>query len=101
MLIINEIENLTPNVITFKYNFTLEEYSALQSLKGNQDIVFKTADEGGGWVIMDKNYYQDKVVKEHLLSNVYKEVSADSDKKLFKNLREQVKKYESILTKKK
>ena len=72
----------------------------MQSLKGNQDIVFKTADKGGGWVIMDKNYYQDKIVKEHLLSDVYKEVSIDSDKKVFKNLKEHLKKYESILTKK-
>ena len=72
----------------------------MQSLKGNQDIVFKTADKGGGWVIMDKNYYQDKIVKEHLLSDFYKEVSIDSDKKVFKNLKEHLKKYESILTKK-
>ena len=50
---------------------------------------------------MDKNYYQDKIVKEHLLSNVYKEVSIDSDKKVFKNLKENAKKYKSILTKKK
>ena len=26
-------------------------------LRGNQDIVFKVADKGGGWVIMGKNYY--------------------------------------------
>ena len=78
-LIINEIENLTRNVISYKSNFTQEKYSALQSLKGNQDIVFKTADKGGGWVIMAKTYYWDKIVKEHLLSNFYKEVSIGSD----------------------
>ena len=72
----------------------------MQSLKGNVDIVFKTADKGGGWVITDKNYYRDKIAQEHLLSNVYKEFSVDSDKKVFKNLKEHVKKYESILTKK-
>ena len=49
---------------------------------------------------MDKNYYWDKIVKVHLLSNVYKKVSIDSDKKVFNNLKEYVKKYESILTKK-
>ena len=38
-LIINEIENLTPNVISYKSNFTQEKYSALQSLKGNQDSI--------------------------------------------------------------
>ena len=27
------------------------------SSKGKQDIVFKTADKGGGWVMRDKNYY--------------------------------------------
>ena len=97
---INKIENLTPNVISYKSKFTQEEYSALQSLKGNQDIVCKTADKGSGWVIMDKNYYQVKIVKEHLLSNAYKEVSIDSDKNVFKKLKEHVKKYESILTKK-
>ena len=49
---------------------------------------------------MDKNYYRDKIVKEHLLSNIYKEVSIDSDKKVFKNSKKHVKNYESILTKK-
>ena len=49
---------------------------------------------------MDKNYYRDKIVKEHLLSKVYKKVSIDSDKKVFKNLKEHVKNYESISMKK-
>ena len=41
---------------------------------------------------MDKNFYPDKIVKEHLLSNIYKDVSVDNDKKVFKNLKENVKK---------
>ena len=32
-LIINEIENFTPNTISYKSNFTKEEYSALQSFQ--------------------------------------------------------------------
>ena len=40
-----------------------------------------SVDKGGGWVIKDKKYCQDKIVKEYLLSHVYKEVSGDSDKK--------------------
>ena len=59
-LIINETENLAPNVISYKSNFTQEE--------------------GGRWVIIDKNYNRHKLVKEHLLSNVYKEVSVDNEK---------------------
>ena len=50
---------------------------------------------------MDKNYYRDKMVKLHILSNDCKEVSLDSDKKVYKSSKKQVKKYESILTKKK
>ena len=33
-LIINEIENLTPSLISYESNFT-QEYSALKSLKAN------------------------------------------------------------------
>ena len=33
---------------------------------------------------MDKNYYRDKIVKEHLLSNVYKELSIDKITKYLK-----------------
>ena len=75
-------------------------FKTAQSLKGNQDIVFKTADKAGGWVTMDKNYYEDKIVKEHLLSNVYKEVSIDSDKKVFKNLKERAKKIQIYINEK-
>ena len=49
---------------------------------------------------MDKNYYRGIIVKEHLFSNICKEVSVNSDKKVFKDLKKHVKKYESILTKK-
>ena len=49
---------------------------------------------------MNKNYYRDKIVKEHLLSNLYKELSIDNDKEIFKTLKEHVKKYESTLAKK-
>ena len=49
---------------------------------------------------MDKSYLWDKIVKEHLLSNACKDVSIDSDKKLLKNIKEHIKIYESLLTKK-
>ena len=35
--------------------------------------------------MMDKNYYQDKILKKHLFSKVHKEVSIDSDKKVSLN----------------
>ena len=61
-LIVNEIENLTPSLKNYNNNFTKEEQEALKSLKENNNLIFKTADKGGGWVIMDKNYYKDQLV---------------------------------------
>ena len=69
-LIINGIKNLTPDVVSYKSNSTQEVYSAFQPLKWNQDIVFKTADKRGEWVIIDTNYHRDEIVKENLFSNV-------------------------------
>ena len=99
-LIVNKIENLTPSLKNYNNNFRKEEQEALKSLKENNNLIFKTADKGGGWVIMDKNYYKDQLVMPHLLSNVYKEVSRDSDKKVFKNLLEHIKKHKDIFSKK-
>ena len=97
--IVNEIENLTPNLVSYKSNFTEEERNALKSLKKHNNLIFKTADKGGGWVIMDKEYYRDKLVMPHLLSNVYKEVPVDNDKKVFRNLVKHINKHEELLTK--
>ena len=69
-LIINGIENLTPDLISYKSHSTQEVYSAFQPLKWNQDIVFKTADKRDEWVIIDTNYHRDEIVKENLFSNV-------------------------------
>ena len=46
-----------------------------------------------------QSFFRASIVKEHLFSNVYKEVFVDSNKKVFKNLKEHVKKYKSKLTK--
>ena len=102
-ILFNGFKSVTYLIITLYLDqrmALLDNQGNQRKLRGNQDIVFKVADKGGGWVIMDKNYYWDKIVKVHLLSNVYKKVSIDSDKKVFNNLKEYMKKYESILTKK-
>ena len=99
-LIVNEIENLTPSLKNYNNNFTKEEQEALKYLKESNNLIFKKTDKGGGWVIMDKNYYKDQLVMRHLLSNAYKEVSRDSDKKVFKNLLEHIKKHKDIFSKK-
>ena len=73
----------------------------MQSLKEDQDIVFKRVDKGDEWIIIDKHYYRDKTIKEQLLFDVYKEISVESYENLLENLKEHAKKYEPIITKNK
>ena len=55
----------------------------MNNLKINdKDITIKPTDKGRGLVFMNKsNCHHHLVNKEHLHSNVYKEVPLDSDKK--------------------
>ena len=56
-----EIGKLTPKLISYKNNFTKEEYYTPSYLWGNQDIVFKTTDKSRS-VVIDKNY-RDRIEK--------------------------------------
>ena len=78
------IENIETKEKQFNSNTSNNEEEALQKLITNKDIIIKPTDKGGGPVLMDKTYYCDHLVnKEHLHSNVYKEVPLDSDKKVY------------------
>ena len=63
-LIFYEIGKLTPKLISYKNNFTKEEYYTPSYLRGNQDIVFKTADKRSRSVVSNKKYYRDRIEKQ-------------------------------------
>ena len=74
----------------------------MKNLMNNPDIIMKPTDKGGGLVLMDKSYYRDSLaIKRQLDSNVYQELSLDSDKRVFKKLKSLVEKYRGNLTKRK
>ena len=59
-ILFNGFKSVTYLIITLYLDqrmALLDNQGNQRKLRGNQDIVFKVADKGGGWVIMDKNYY--------------------------------------------
>ena len=93
------MELLQPDKITSKDNLSEVERTALSELQTNSDIIIKRADKGGNFVIMDKDFYRDKLVLEgHLHTNDYRRVNDDEDIKVMKDLKTITKIYEKELT---
>ena len=96
--IVEQIENVAPSKIRLKKNLTQGETRALESLKSYDDIVIKKADKGGMFVILDKDFYRDKMVlKDHLNTDTYKIVRKNEDSKVMERLAELLKKHSKCL----
>ena len=99
--LVKSIDNIETEYKPFNSSILKDEQEALQKLMTKKDIIIKSADKGWGLVSLDKTYYRNHLVKkEHLHSNIYKEVSLDTDKKVYKQLLLLVEKYKSNLTSK-
>ena len=81
--IIKRIQNIEPDKIETNDNLTQEERKALKDIQDNNNIVVKEADKGGALVILDKEFYEKKLVlADHLNdSSTYLRISDDADKK--------------------
>ena len=99
--IIKTIQEVEPEKIETKDNLTLEERKALEDIEGNEDIVIKEADKGGALVILDREFYERKMIMaDHLNdTSTYAKVNNDVDEKAMRNLTKLVKKHEKCFTK--
>ena len=80
--LVKSIESIETEYKPFNANISKEEQEALKKLITSKNIIIKPKDKDGGLVLMDKSHYCDHLVnKEHLHSNIYKEVPLDSNKK--------------------
>ena len=92
--IIQQIENVAPEKITMESNITRSETQALSALVTYPDIIIKKADKGGMFVVLDTNFYREKMVlKDHLNTGTYKIVSRFADNKVMRDLKEHTKKH--------
>ena len=78
-----------------------EERNAVTELTNNPNIVIQKGDEVNTFVILDKELYFEKLVKnDHFDSNTYVKTDSDSDKKVYSKLNCAIDKHEECLTKK-
>ena len=105
--VVGEIKKLSKNLYKLPVgrvnsNIKPQERMAMNRLSKNKQLVIKSADKGGGIVVMDATYYQNKV-EEHLNDhNTYEELANHKNSTVMSKIEKFAKKYEtehSILTK--
>ena len=98
--IIKSIENTEPVKLVSENNLSKEEWNALTELTNNPNIVIQKADKVNTFVILDKEFYFEKLVRRgHLDSNTYVIIDSNSDKKAFSKLSHLLDKHAKCLTK--
>ena len=99
--IVRKIQNMEPEKMETEDNLSQAERRALRDIQENDNIVIKEADKGGALVIMNKEFYEKKLVlADHLVDPAtYKKVDTDADKKAMSKLTKLVNKHEKCFTK--
>ena len=83
-----------------KNNLSKEENKALESLTKDESIIIKEADKGGADVIMDRNYYETKIIEMLLNPEFYSEMSENQNNKTMQKIKRLLLKHSSVLTEK-
>ena len=92
------VENVGSQEVKPKSNINAKERQSLQKLKNNTDIIFKQADKGGAFVIMDVDFYALKI-QDHLKDEItYEKLQNNIDKEVRKKMNKMLKKYEECFT---
>ena len=94
------VENVGSQPIKAKSNINSKQKESIQRLKNNTDIVFKQADKGGAFVIMDVEFYALKMQDQLKDETKYQMLKHNNDDEIKKKMIKIVKKYENCLTKK-
>lgn len=90
----NYVEHLTTFPLTQKNddkgvnsNLTIKEKRSIDTLQRDTDIIIKEADKGGAIVIMDINYYKEKMEEQLMNSQYYSEIPENADSKTIKKIK--------------
>ena len=99
--IIRLMDRIEPVSRNTALNLSRAEQTALTELMNNDEIIIKPADKGGCLVIMDKDFYRDKlVIQDHLSTDTYQQSDSNSDAKTMDSLRELANSHNHCLTNK-
>ena len=97
--IIENIERTDPAPMIHVDNLTLLERTAIKELSEMSDIIIKKADKGNTLVVMDTEYYRDKLIlNDHLYTETYRQVDVDVDKRCVLYLKGLMDRYRDSIT---
>ena len=91
------IEELTTSIK--KSNINRKESLALRELQNNKNIIIKQADRGGAVVIMDRDYYANKILEILKDDETYIQLHMHTDEEVIKKIGRLSEKYKDELTK--
>ena len=83
-----------------KSNLSKGEQLALQSLANDSSIIIKESDKGGTMVVLDKEFYKDKIETMLNDSETYKRIDNHKEENIMKKVEKFTNKYSRILTQK-
>ena len=99
--IITRINATEPTAVHTEDNLSSTERQALLELKSTNDVIIKKADKGNTLVIMDTEFYRDKIViSDHLNTDTYSIAPQNADRKVYCNLKKLVEKHKNCFTNK-
>ena len=70
-----------------KYNVTLSERQAIESLSNNKNLVIKEADKGAAVVVMNADFYVNRIEEIITVSNSYESLPTNIKKQVMNNLK--------------
>ena len=88
------------NVMKTKSNLNRNEENSLKSLSTDPDIIIKEADKGGAIVIMDKSYYEKKILDMLEDKSFYKKLPTNEDKQIMRDIKKTIQLFANNLTSK-
>ncbi len=79
-------------------NIAKEERQALLNLQRNENIIIKVADKGSAVVIMNKPYYQGKILEMLQDTETYSELDENMDRQVINKIKKLTEEYDNCLT---
>lgn len=84
-----------------KTNISNNEWKAIHSLNSNNNLIIKEADKGGAFVVLNSDFYKQKILQTLSDTNTYKQLpSTHSDISVMNKVTKFTQKYNNRLTKK-
>ena len=81
-----------------KQNITKSEKGAMENLKNDRSIIIKEADKGGAIIIMDTDFYKEKVLEQLNNEEYYKKQYINPEKRTIRKIKIMINKFSNCLT---